>query len=236
MIASAEVESRGLMGGALLASFGLHGLVALLIPALAFTMTSAAPIETVTFTRIARIEIARPQPPQAQPRAVAPVRSTVKVISEATRVELARTTPHRRSSPPPATSYRQSMAPVVATVPRAGNGTSDGQAAPQSTAVPQARAVSSTVGRDTGGCLPFGAQQPDPVLDPGVRKQLASLSVHVTLIVTVGEDGRTKTVQFQPTVDPELASRIESLLADANWDPAVCGGGIACEGRAIIKL
>jgi hypothetical protein len=31
-------------------------------------------------------------------------------------------------------------------------------------------------------------------------------------------------------------SRIQSLLADASWDPAVCGGGIACEGTATIRL
>ncbi|MGA8533553.1 MAG: hypothetical protein WB615_05550, partial [Candidatus Tumulicola sp.] len=103
-------------------------------------------------------------------------------------------------------------------------------------APPVARAVSSTLGRDKGGYLPFGAEQPDPVLDPGILKQLGSLGVHVTLLVTVGDDGRTKDVIFQPDVDPRLESRIESLLADASWDPAVCGGGISCEGRATIKL
>ena len=230
------VPAHGPMGRATLASLGLHVLAALLIPALAFTMTSAAPVETVTFTRVARIQIERPQPPQPQPRAAAPIRSNLKVISEATRMELAHTSLHRVSSPPPSITYRQSLAPNVAAAPRAGNGTAEGEAAPQSTAPPQARAVSSTVGRDTGGYLPFGAQQPDPVLDPSIRKQLAALGVHVTLVVTVGEDGRTKTVVFEPNVDPQLESRISSLLSDANWDPAVCGGGIACEGQATIKL
>jgi hypothetical protein len=227
--------SRGPMGRALLASFGAHVLAALLIPALAFTMTSAAPVETITFTRVAHIEIQRREPPQPQPRAVAPKRSAERVISEATRVELAHTA-HRISSPPPKTAYRQSTAPDVAAVPRAGTGTTVGQAAPQTKASPAARAVSSTVGRDTGGYLPFGAQQPDPVLDPDVRRELASLGVHVTIVVTVGEDGRTKTVEFQPNVDPQTESRIQNLLADANWDPAVCGGGIACQGQATIKL
>lgn len=233
---TAAADPKGPMGRALLASTGIHVLAALLIPALAFTMTAAAPVETITFARVARIQIQRPQPPQPQPRAAAPIRSNVKVISETTRLELAHTSPHRVSSPPPAITYRQSMAPQVAAAPRAGSGTTEGEAAPQSTAPPQARAVSSTVGRDTGGYSPFGAQLPDPVLDPTVRKQLTALGVHVTLLVTVGEDGHTKTVQFQPSVDPQLESRIQTLLSDASWDPAVCGGGIACEGQATIKL
>ncbi|MGB8518560.1 MAG: hypothetical protein WCD38_00175 [Candidatus Tumulicola sp.] len=227
--------SRGPMGRALLASFGVHLLAALLIPALAFTMTSAAPVETITFTHVAHIEIQRREPPRPQPRAAAPNRSPERVISETTRVELAHAT-HKVSSPPPATAYRQSTAPVVAAAPRAGNGTTDGEAAPQTTASPAARAVASTVDRDTGGYLPFGARQPDPILDPSVRRQLASLGVHVTLVVIVGEDGRTKTVEFQPNVDAQTETRIQSLLADANWDPAVCGGGIACQGQATIKL
>jgi hypothetical protein len=233
---TAAADPKSPMGRALLASTGFHVLAAVLIPALAFTMTSGAPVETITFTHIARIQIERRQPPHPQPQAVAPQRSNERVISEATRVELAHTALHRISSPPPATAYRQSTAPVVASVPRAGNGTSEGEAAPQATAPPQARAVSATVGRDTGGYLPFGAQQPDPVLDPSVRKQLFALGVHVTLVVTVGEDGKTKTVRFDPEVDAQLQSRIQSLLADASWDPAVCGGGIACEGQATIKL
>lgn len=227
--------SQGPMGRALLASTGVHALVALLIPALAFTMTSTMPVETITFQHVSRIEVVRAQP-KPQPRAVAPHHSTVAVISQATRLEMAHTSPHRVSSPPPATTYRVSTAPVVAAAPRAGSGTTQGDAVPQASASPATRAVASTVGRDTGGYLPFGAEQPDPVLDPSVRKQLAALGVHVTLVVTVGQDGHTKTVVFQPNLDPQLQSRIASLLADANWDPAVCGGGIACEGQATIKL
>jgi hypothetical protein len=232
----AAAASRRLMGRALLASLGFHALAALLIPALAWTMSSAAPVETITFTRIAHIEIQHREPPRPQPRAVAPHRSTQTTISETSRVELAHTALHRVSSPPPAVTYRESTAPAIAAAPRAGNGTSSGEAAPQASASPEARAVASTVGRDKGGYLPFGAEQPDPVLDPGIRKQLDSFGVHITLLVTVGENGRTKRVVFEPDVDPQLESRIESLLADASWDPAVCGGGISCEGRATIKL
>jgi hypothetical protein len=109
-------------------------------------------------------------------------------------------------------------------------------AAPNVTPSPEARAVASVGTHKTGGYLPFGAEQPDPVLDPSVRKQLDALAVHVTLVVTVGDDGRTEKIVFQPPLDPQLESRIRSLLADANWDPAVCGGGVSCEGNATIKL
>jgi hypothetical protein len=117
-----------------------------------------------------------------------------------------------------------------------GAGKAQVAAAPQATASPEARTVSSTVGRDTGGYMPFGAEQPVPVLDPNVLKQLDAIGVHATLTVTVGEDGKTKSVDFAPSLDVATTSKIQALLADANWDPAVCGGGIACEGTATIKL
>ncbi|HEY1653759.1 MAG TPA: hypothetical protein VGF86_01445 [Candidatus Tumulicola sp.] len=234
MVASARDPSSRLMGRALLVSLAVHALALALIPALAWTPTSGATVETITFTRIAHIEIEPRRPPRPQPRAVAPHRSAAIVIAEASRVELERPSSHRVASPPPAAN-RVSSAPVTASAPRSGEGRG-GDAAPAPTTSPPPRAVASTVGRDKGGYLPFGAEQPDPVLDPGVRKQLGSLGIHVTLVVTVGEDGRTKAVDFQPEVDPTTQTRIESLLADASWDPAVCGGGISCEGRATIRL
>jgi pyruvate/2-oxoglutarate dehydrogenase complex dihydrolipoamide acyltransferase (E2) component len=97
------------------------------------------------------------------------------------------------------------------------------------------RAIEGEGGSDRGGVLPLGATQ-DPVLDPSVRAQLEKLSVHVTLVVTVGEDGHTKRVQFQPALDTQTEQTIESMLASANWDAAVCGGGVSCEGTATIKL
>ncbi|MEO6835348.1 MAG: hypothetical protein ABI231_05505 [Candidatus Tumulicola sp.] len=235
MVAAAEAASRGPMGRALLASLGLHALAVVLIPALAWTPTSGATVETITFTRIAHIEVEH-RPPRPQFRALAPHRRSATVISLASRIELAHSAPHRISSPPPAATYRESTAPVMAAAPHTGQGTTAGDVATQVSSPPVTRAVSSTVGRDTGGYLPFGAQQPDPVLDPGIRKQLDSIGVHVTLVVTVGDDGRTKNVVFQPAVDSQAETRIEALLADASWDPAVCGGGISCEGRATIRL
>jgi hypothetical protein len=62
------------------------------------------------------------------------------------------------------------------------------------------------------------------------------LGVHVTLVIDVGDDGRTENVVFSPPLDPQVETRIRALLADATWDPAVCGGGVSCEGSATIKL
>lgn len=236
MIASEPSTLGHPMGRALLASSGVHVLALALIPALAWVPEPNLTVETVTFTHVARIDlqprVAHRRPP---PRPLAPRRSLAVVQSRATRVELTRLTVRSRSSPPPDSTPKLSSAPAVANAVRSGAGTGVQAADPQPTASP-AREVAGVVGRNTGGYLPFGAQQPDPVLDPGVRRQLAALGVHVTLLVTVGEDGKTQHVEFQPAVDPSMQTRIQSLLADASWDPAVCGGGISCEGRATIRL
>ena len=235
MVASARGTSIRAMGRALLVSFGLHACALALIPALAWLPTPESTVETVTFTHVAHIEIV-PRTRRPQPRPMAPHHRSAVVISEAERVELARVSHRPVASPPPSSVYRVSSAPVVAAAPRPGHGTAPVVSAPQASATPAPREVSSIVGRNVGGTLPFGAEQPDPVLDPGVRKELAALGVHVTLVVTVGDNGKTKSVEFQPAVDPPTQTRIEALLADASWDPAVCGGGISCEGRATIRL
>lgn len=233
----ATVSARGRMEQATLASVGIHVLAALAIPALAWTASSGTPIETVSFTRILHVQVATPRPRRPPPRAAAPHHSPTTTTNFASRVHLVTASPRRR-----ATHQRLETtapaAPAVAAVQRAGEGSADttSDAAPQATPSPVARAVASVGTHQTGGYLPFGAQQPDPVLDPGVLKQLGSLAVHVTLVVTVGDDGRTESIVFQPPIDPELESHIRSLLADASWDPAVCGGGVACEGHATIKL
>lgn len=106
----------------------------------------------------------------------------------------------------------------------------------QPTAAPRVVAANAPGTSDVGGLMPFGAELPVPVLDPRVVERLRRLHVRVTLLVTVGNDGRTKSVVFQPPVDPLVEQRIVALLSDAAWDAAVCGGGIACPGQAVIKL
>jgi hypothetical protein len=224
------------MGRATFTSVAIHVLIALSIPALAWTASTNAPVEIVSFTRIMHVEISHPRPPQPRPRAEAPHKSAVRVVDFANKRELAHTMPRSNSPSQRVASTQAAAAPAVAAVQHAGEGSAPATVVPQATPSPEARTVASVGNHQVGGYLPFGAEQPDPVLDPAVLKQLNSFGIHVTLVVTVDDDGKTESVLFQPPVDPQLETRIRSLLADATWDPAVCGGGVSCEGRAIIKL
>ena len=230
------VEANRRMGRATLASLAIHCAVALVIPALAWTASTELPVETISFSRILHVEIVPPRAPHPSPRAVAPHHNTRPAVNFAGTVRMVTAKPHRHASPEPMIATNAPAAPAVGAMARAGTGNSLADAAPNATPSPVVRAVSSIGSHRAGGYLPFGAEQPDPVLDPGVRKELDTLGAHVTLIVTVGDDGRTESVDFEPALDSSLESRIRSLLSDASWDPAVCGGGVACEGRAIIKL
>jgi hypothetical protein len=224
------------MSGATLASVTIHVLVALAIPALAWTASTAAPVETISFKQILHVEVVPPRAPAPPPRAVAPHHELKPAINFATEVHRVTVVPRRRASPEPVVATNAPAAPAVAVEQRAGTGTTQSNVTPNDTPSPAARSVASVGQHQVGGYLPFGAEQPDPVLDPTVRKQLDALDTHVTLVVTVGDDGKTENVLFDPPVDPQVEARIRDLLADATWDPAVCGGGVACEGRATIKL
>lgn len=230
------LSARGRMERATLASVGIHALAALAIPALAWTASAGAPVETISFAHVLRIHLTPPRAAQARPRAVAPHRTSHPHITFASTVHLVATVPRRHASPAPIVATDAPGAPAVAAVQQAGETNSNANGVPNATPSPLERAVASTGTRHTGGYLPFGAEQPDPVLDPNVLKQLDGLGVHVTLFVTVGDDGRTQEIVFEPPVDPQIEGRIRSLLADASWDPAVCGGGVSCAGRATIKL
>jgi pyruvate/2-oxoglutarate dehydrogenase complex dihydrolipoamide acyltransferase (E2) component len=222
------------MERATLGSLAIHVLAALSIPALAWT-ASGAPVETVSFTHILRVQIVRPKAALPRPRAVAPHYKVSPSMNFAHRVVLVKVTQRRQATRAPIATNAPA-APALATVAEAGDSTANGDAAPASSPTPTIRAVASVDTHHAGGYLPFGAEQPVPVLDPAVRKALDGLGVHVTLIVTVGDDGRTTNVVFQPALDSQSETRIRSLLADASWDPAVCGGGVSCEAQATIKL
>lgn len=234
MIAAAGARTR--MGRATLASVSVHVLAALTIPALAWTASSDVPVETVSFTHVLHVTVTPTRPPKPPPRAVAQRHDPKQTVSYADHVRLVRALPRRHAPNEVAVATNAPAAPAVGAVQRAGTGTSESDAAPNVTPSPAVRAVASVGTHQSGGYLPFGAEQPDPVLDPGVRKQLDALGAHVTLVVTVGDDGRTKNIVFDPPVDPQLESRIRSMLADASWDAAVCGGGVACQAQATIKL
>ncbi|MBV8345260.1 MAG: hypothetical protein JO190_09755 [Candidatus Eremiobacteraeota bacterium] len=234
---TAALDARTRMGRATLASVGIHLLAALAIPALVWTSASNASVETISFTHVLRIQIVRPRPVQPPPRAVAPQHSVTPRVTFTKNVHLVARSPSRHASPQrPVATDAPAAAPAVATLPASGEVREGGAAAPEVTPSPLVRTVASEGARRTGGYLPFGAEQPVPVLDPNMLKQLSALNVHVTLLVTVGDDGRTQNIEFQPPVDPQVETRIRSMLADASWDPAVCGGGVSCSGIATIKL
>lgn len=227
--------TRERMGGATLASVTLHVFAALAIPALAWTASTAPPVETVSFTRILHIQITRPKPAQPPPRAIAPHHQAKPTLHYAYHLHVVAAVRHHASPAPPVATDAPG-APAVGNVSRVGNGIANNDAPPNVTPSPAAREVASVGAHDQGGYLPFGAEQPEPVLDPSIRKQLQSFGAHVTLTVTVGEDGHTQNIVFDPPVDPQTENRIRSLLADASWDPAVCGGGVACAAQTTIKL
>jgi hypothetical protein len=223
------------MERATLGSVLIHCLVALAIPALAWTVADTPAVETVSFTHILHVQIVRPQRPVPRPRAAAPQFRATPTIDFAHKVKIVKLHQSAASSKVPVATNAPA-APSVAAVAQAGDSASRGRTAPISTASPQVREVASENARPAGGYLPFGAEQPTPVLDPEVRKQLDALGAHVTLVVTVGDDGKMTNLVFTPPVDEQTETKIRSLLADASWDPAVCGGGVACEGQATIKL
>ncbi|HEY9181171.1 MAG TPA: hypothetical protein VIO32_10665 [Candidatus Baltobacteraceae bacterium] len=244
-------DGNRLLWRALAASVGLHLLIALFLPV--WTMQVSAglqPVEAVSFAHILRIRIQRPAA-QSLPAAVQRTQRRAPAISFArTKAEL--TALHGKPVARP--TAQAGPKGILAAAPRlvaaqnaplyarpdAKAGVSTKQAPPAPPPQPQAtlasRAAAGSGSSDTGGAMPLDAYQP-PTLDPAVLAQLQKrVAVHVTLIVDVGEDGRTKEVQFQPPLDAQTETAIRTLLADANWDAAICGGGVSCAGKAEIKL
>ena len=243
-----------LLWQALGASLVLHLLVALILPVWAPSQSEEMqPAETISFARLLHVEVQRPAAamlPVAAPDAKVIAR---KVTFAHTRAELAvhrpiasarpltangplgntvAAAPHRtvvHAPVPPLAQPRATSLPVASV-----------QSSSSRTPSPDVTAgdvASSQTGKtDRGGVMPFGERQ-DPVLDPGVLAQLQKV-VHtaVTLTIVVGDDGKTKSVAFSPPLDAATQHTVESLLAEANWDAAVCGGGVSCEGTAVIRL
>jgi hypothetical protein len=247
----ATFDGNRLLWRAFAASVGLHMLVALFLPV--WTAQESAglqPITAVSLAQIVRIRLQRPSAKSLPPALAQTTHRAPQVSFARSRAELsapkhkptARPTAQsgpegRRAAAPRFVAVRQ--APIYARpAPSAEISTQQAPAAPSPhPQVSQAdRAVPGAGQNDRGGVLPLGAVQ-DPILDPAVRAQLQNrFAVHVTLVVTVGEDGHTKKVDFQPPIDAQTEHAIEALLADATWDAAVCGGGVSCEGVATIKL
>jgi hypothetical protein len=225
-----------LLTQALVASLVLHLLIALVIPVMTWSASSTT-VETISFVHLMHITVATPKPKIREVAATAPHYARVLHIAPIAHV---RPRPMRIKRVhvavrPIATA---AAAPYVAPAVPGGTAQQRGQpgtpAAPV-TAPPQQEVANATK-HDVGGYMPLGASEPDPVLDPAVRQALAKLGVHVTLLVTVDAAGKTESVDFQPPLNQSVEDQIRTMLANASWDPAQCGGGVACEGRATIKL
>lgn len=227
-------------------SLGLHMLFALFFPILDRAPGAGAlTFERISFTRVPRIHIAIAKHRRPVPVALmkpAAVRFTAKRPAARDK-RIARRFSKTAAVPAAYVAAAQSAAGVNGSQPSsAPDSNPPDRVRPAATGAPNvpdtSNAPNSAGKRDVGGVMPFGADLPEPVLDPRVRAELGRRlrAVHVTLIVDVGDDGRTKNVEFHPPLDARLQAEISALLAAANWDAAVCGGGIPCAGRATITL
>ncbi len=250
MVVHAWADNQ-LLRRALIASLGLHVLVALLLPTWMQAQSQGLQsVETISFAHLMRVAIMRPVA-HALPAAAPETKRRASHVSFARhKSELSVNKPKPRPRPTeqngpngPLAAAPKHVAPHQASLlyaqanpASAVTHESAASQTPQPESTVADRAVGGTGTSNRGGLLPFGAQQ-EPVLDPGVLSKLqAKVNGHVTLIVVVGEDGHTKHVEFQPPLDAETEHAIEAILADATWDAAVCGGGVSCEGTATIKL
>lgn len=216
---------------ALLASLALHLVLLALIPPLA-NVEGAQNVELLSFVRIQTVRITTPAP-RPEHLAAAPVRAAVPILTT-THARAAARQPNSHAITRP--SQLQAAAPIVASGVQSGGVTTQPSVTVAPTTAPPQNASAETVSRQAvGGFEPLGVND-TPVLDPSVRKALVALGVHVTLTITVDGSGHTKHVGFSPTLDPSIEQQIQTLLASASWDPAVCGGGMPCEGQATITL
>lgn len=246
-------DGNRLLWRALAASVALHLLVALFLPVWTAQVSAGLqPVEAISFARIARVVIQRPARASLPAAVPHTLHRSIQVSLARTHAELtaktrkphampsAQAAPLGQATAASAPRYVASTSHLLYARPVASADVSvqEAQAAPspKPETTQAAQPVAGSGATDRGGMLPLGATQ-DPVLDPSVRAQLEKrVTVHVTLVVTVGEDGHTKRVVFQPPLDADTEHAVEALLADATWDAAVCGGGVSCEGVATIRL
>lgn len=237
------LDRRRFLGRAILASLAIHGLIAFVIPSLA-QVASPQPIETISFVRITHVAVAKPASPVQPSHPAAPKRVAPRVVAAVPKPKRAPAEhPKPREPKPAAPAFVAAAAPRKAAV--TASVTTRATAPPQavmplpkatSAPAPVQKAAPSQGTHIVTGFMPFGASEAQPVLDPNVHRQLAAIGIHVHLTVLVGDDGRTKHIDYRPPLDPSLRAKIQALLANANWDAAYCGGGIPCEGTAEIDL
>jgi hypothetical protein len=233
MVSMGTAPRNRLLYRALLASLALHLLLLAFIPPLA-TIQGGQSVELLSFVRVQTVHIQTPKP-KVEPVAKASVQGAVPTVSHAHAPTIAlRPVAHATASAAP----QREVAPVLGSAqPGAIAAMTRPSITPNPSATPGTPEQNDTASRQAvGGYMPLGADEPTPVLDPAVRKELLALGVHVTLTIVVDSAGHTKSVDFQPPLEDSLEKQIRSLLASAQWDAAVCGAGMSCEAQATIKL
>lgn len=234
MVSMGTVAPRNrLLYRALLASLALHLLLLAFIPPFA-TIAGGQSVELLSFVRVQTVHIQTPKP-KIEPLAKAAVQGATPTVSKVHAPAVAlRPMQHALASAQP----QRQVAPLVgAAQPGAAAQASHPPLAATPSATPGTAEQNDTASRQAvGGYMPLGADEPTPVLDPGVRKALLALGVHVTLTIDVDSAGHTKSVAFEPPLDDNIENQIRSLLASAQWDAAVCGAGMTCEAQATIRL
>jgi len=242
---------------ALLLSLGLHTVAALLFPTLATSpKPSAQTLTTISYQRAVRIALqSRPAPAQRPPTVRARELTVPRVVvrhaaAPTHKAPSTKPRPHAIVKPTPGmTKTTRAFAlgtPTASPVPQSPAPVAHAKRPAPSTAAPSAAPASSSKERHEvpnaqgsgtrSGIGMFGEVQDPALAKPVMDQLLRRFKVNVTLVVTVGDDGKTKQIEFRPPVTAAVENQIRTLLADANWDPALCGGGIACEGKATIKL
>jgi hypothetical protein len=234
MVSMGTVAPRNrLLYRALLASLALHLAVIAFIPPFA-SISGGQNVELLSFVRVQTVHIQTPKP-KVEPPAKAAVQAPIAVVSKAHAPTVAlRPVAHAPASAAP----QRQVAPVLGSAqPGAIAEVTRAPVVASPSATPGTPDQSDTASRQAvGGYMPLGADEPMPVLDPAIRKELLALGVHVTLTIVVDSTGHTKSVAFEPPLDDNVEKQIRTLLASAQWDAAVCGAGMTCEGQATIKL
>lgn len=233
MVSMGTAPRNRLLYRALLASLALHVLLLAFIPPLA-SIEGGQSVELLSFVRVQTVHIVTPKP-KIEPLAKAALQGPMPTVSHAHVPTVAlRPVAHATASAAP---LRQ-VAPVLGSAqPGSIAAMTHAPLTPNPSATPGTPEQSDTANRQAvGGYMPLGADEPVPILDPAVRKELLALGVHVTLTIVVDSTGHTKSVAFEPPLDEGVEKQIRSLLASAQWDAAVCGAGMTCEAQATIKL
>ncbi len=222
------------LGTALLLSLLVHGFVAFVFPPFSH-VSAVSPVEIISFDKTKRIEIEH-RATVASHRSRPPVRIAVPPHPKQPPVLSSKRAPNGGTPPPAAVAEAAAPAPVTANLANGAVAPQRVAPGPRATATVDTVKTAATERHVAGGYMPFGASDPTPVLEPAALAGLQKLNVHVTLLIVVSDDGRTKSVTFNPPLGHDIEDQIQTLLASANWDPAYCGGGIPCESTTTIKL